>query len=160
MNRFIYLCIVVCFYALQLHAGDNRCERVAQELRDSNTVCCIGYGHSTKKKIAKAQAEEKAKEALLEVLRDSVAKICYHVEVQKDERGDFLSIQYFKKSETPRKFYFHEEGILNDIKIQCKECRRKKDGEYEASCVMSSPTKEFSRASSIVMFQIMMIMFN
>lgn len=156
MKEVLYLCIAVCLYAMPLRAEDNKCEKVVQELKDSNVVCRIGYGQNPKKKKAVAQAELKAKKALLDVLCDSVAQICNHVEVQQDERGEFLSIQYFNKKEIPRKFFFHKEGILNDITIQCRECRRRKDGEYEASCVMSAPKDDFSRASNIVMFQILM----
>lgn len=158
MEKVLYLCIVVCFYAMQLHAEDNKCEKLMQELRDSNTVCCIGYGYSSNKEIAEEQAANKAKKALLEILCDSVAKICYHVEVLQDERGEFLSILYFDKEDYPSKFYFHKEGILNNIIIQCQRCTRKKDRKYEASCVMSAPRKEFSRASNCVMFQILMKM--
>lgn len=94
----------------------------------------------------------------MEVLCDSVANICCHVEVLQDERGEFLSIQYFNEEESPGIFYFHKEGFWNNIIIQCRECTRKKDGSYEASCVMSALKKESPRASDCVMFQILMLM--
>jgi len=158
MNKILYLCIAVCLYAMPMYAENKKCEECVKELSDSNVVCRIGYGYSTKKKEAEAQARNKAKDALLEVLRDSVAKICYRVEVQRDKKEEYLKIKYFRNKDITTKFYFHEEGVLNNIQIHCQECVRKKDGEYEASCVMSAPTKEFSRASDVVMFQILSIM--
>ena len=158
MKRVLYLCIAFCLSAMPLWAESNKCERCVKKLENSNVVCKIGYGHSTNKKIAEAQAERKAKGTLLEVLRDSVAVICYHVEVRRDAEGEYLSIKYFSEEEEGTKYYFHEDGLLNRITIRCRECVRKKNGVYEASCVLSAPKEEFSRASNIVMFQILNIM--
>ena len=158
MKEVFYLCIALCLFTMPLCAESSKCEKCVTELEDSNVVCKIGYGHSTNRKIAKEQAKSKARDALLEVLRDSVAEICRHVEVQSDAEGEYLSIKYFSEEEECTKYYFHEDGFLNHIKTRCREWVRKKDGVYEASCVLSAPKEEFSRASNFVMFQILNIM--
>lgn len=159
MNKFLYLCFTLCFSCMVLHARSSKCEGCVRALRDSNVVCKIAYGYSTDRKKAETQAKNKARRALLKELCDSVAEICHQVEVKRDAEGEYLRIKYFSEEEKGTKYYFHEDGILNHIKIRCRDCvLNKKNGKYEACYVLSAPKEEFSRASDIVMFQILKIM--
>ena len=145
--------------SVSLSAVENRsCTKCAEALNDSVNICKIGYGLSRNKLEAAAMAKIEARDALLDELRDSVALICRQVDVMRDDEGEFLSIKYFNKNETPTKYYFHADNILKNVTILCEECTRNEMREYHACCVLCAPRDDFSRASNIVMFQILGMM--
>lgn len=158
MKRFLYICIALSLSVSVSAVEINHCTECANELNDSATISKIGYGHSRNRSKAVAMAKTEARNALLDVLRDSVAQICYQVEVQRDDDGEFLNIKYFNKKEDPTKYYFWGDSILTDVMIRCEECARDGRHEYKACCVLSAPREDFSRASNIVMFQILRMM--
>ena len=158
--RTILIClgIALCVPIITVHAEQNPCKECATEKTDTINIRKIGYGYSKDRLEAEALAQIAARDSLLEVLRDSVAMICYNVEVMRDTEGDYLNIQYFSKNEKPTKYYFKDDGILTNITVLCKESVREEKKKYKACCVLSAPGGDFSRASNIVMFQILSMM--
>ena len=158
MKRLLCIFIAMLFIMTTLCARQYEKAESVPVQKDTINVVKVGYGHSEKRAKAKALALEAANDSLLLVLRDSVAPICKEVKVCRDEKGEYLQIKFFTNKEQPSKFYFHEEGILNNITVVHKECVRGEDKRYKAECVLSAPREEFSRASNIVMFHILEIM--
>ena len=158
--RTILICIGIALLmsGLTLHAEQNPCMECIAEKTDTINIRKIGYGYSKDRLKAEALAQIAARDSLLEVLRDSVAMICYSVEVKRDAEGDYLRIKYFNKKEKPTKYYFMNDGILTNITVLCQEsvCDEKK--KYKACCVLGAPEKDFSRASNTVMFEILCMM--
>lgn len=147
MKKFLYICIALALSVSVSAVEINHCIECTNELNDSVTISKIGYGHSRNRSEAVAMAKTEARSALLDVLRDSVAQICYLVEVQHDEDGEFLNIKYFNKKEDPTKYYFQGDSILTNVTVRCEECAREGKQEYKACCVLSAPREDFSRAS-------------
>lgn len=158
MKKFIYICVALALSVSVSAVENNHCPECTDELNDSINICKIGFGQSRNKLEAAAMAKIEARDALLEVLRDSVALICCQVEVKRDNDGEFLSIKYFNKKEHPTKYYFREDSILTNVAVRCEECARDGKKEYKACCILSAPREDFSRASNIVMFQILGMM--
>lgn len=127
-----------------------------------DTACVVrtGYGQSESWAKAEAIAQKAARNALLLVLRDSVAVICHEVRVFREGKEEYLQIKYFTDDDPPSKYYFHEDDVLNDITVVNKECVLEKNKRYKARCVLSAPRADFSRASDIVFLRILKILSN
>ena len=148
------------FFMATLCVGQDK--KVEGMSAPNDTTCVIrdGFGQSESRAKAEALALKAARNALLLVLRDSVAVICHEVKVFRDSKDEYLQIKYFNDDEPPTKFYFHENGVLNDITVVHKECVLEKNKRYKARCVLSAPQADFSSASDIVFFQILNILSN
>lgn len=154
---FVYLCFALLFSVRALHAEQNLCRECMEESKDTINIIKMGVGFGKNQSEAESLAQIAARDSLLEELRDSVALICSEVEIKKYADGEYLAIKYFDKNEQPTKYYFREDSILTTTTIMCQQCVREGKKRYKACCVLSAPRAEFSRASNIVMFQILTI---
>lgn len=160
MSRVLYICIMMSFYMTALYARlDVKAEGMSAQ-KDTTCVVKTGYGQSESRAKAEAIAQKAARNALLLVLRDSVAVICHEVRVFREGKEEYLQIKYFTDDDPPSKYYFHEDDVLNDITVVNKECVLEKNKRYKARCVLSAPRADFSRASDIVFLRILKILSN
>ena len=116
-----FICIVMSLFRTVSCAGQNEKTEGLSEPKDTTYVVKTGYGQSESRAKAEALAQKAARNALLLVLRDSVTVICHEVRVFRDAKEEYLQIKYFTDDEPPSKYYFHEDGVLNDITVVHKE---------------------------------------
>ena len=132
------------------------CEQMVQ-MTDS-TISRMGYGCAPTQAEADSMAMSNARRELIELLRDSVAAICYKAEV-RNATEEYIEYQMFSDQAETRQFFFTNEGILVETPVVCRNTYQDKDGKYHSCCVLVAKREELSRGSDIIMFEILQRMF-
>lgn len=132
------------------------CEQMVQ-MTDS-TISCMGYRCAPAQAEADSMAMSNARRELIELLRDSVAAICYRAEV-RNATEEYIEYQMFSDQAETRQFFFTNEGILVETPVVCRNTYQDKDGKCHSCCVLVAKREELSRGSNMVMFEILQRMF-
>lgn len=157
------LIIALLAVAMPLAAQQSRevvceeCEQMVQ-MTDS-TISRMGYGCAPMQAEADSMAMSNARRELIELLRDSVAAICYKAEAVRNAAGEYIEYQMFSDQAETRQFFFTNEGILVETPVVCRNTYQDKDGKYHSCCVLVAKREELSRGSDIIMFEILQRMF-
>lgn len=154
----ILLAAVTSIYAQQSReAVCEACEQTA--LMTDSTICRSGYGCAQTQAEADSIAMNNARVELVNLLRDSIAAICYKAEAVRNDVGEYIEYQLFSDQAVTKQFFFANEGILAETPIVCRNTIQDKEGKYHSCCVLEAKRKELSRGSNMIMFEILQRMF-
>lgn len=129
------------------------CEQAVQ-MTDS-TISRIGNGCAATQQEADSIAFRNARAELVNLLRDSIAEICYKVAVVRKAGEEYIEYQMFSDQPEQKTFFFAQEGILAETPIICRNSIQDKDGRYHSCYVLETKRKELSKGSTIIMFEIL-----
>ena len=162
MRKAILIAILLAA-AMQLVAQQSReavceaCEQTA--LMTDSTICRSGHGCAQTQAEADSIAMSNARGELVNLLRDSIAAICYKAEAVRNDVGEYIEYQLFSDQAVTKQFFFANEGILAETPVICRKTIQDKDGKYHSCCVLAAKRKELSRGSNMIMFEILQRMF-
>lgn len=157
MQKSVFL-IALLAVAMPLAAQQNRevvCEECEQMVQMTDSIISrMGYGCAPTQAEADSMAMSNARRELIELLRDSVAAICYKA-VVRNATEEYIEYQMFSDQAETRQFFFTNEGILVETPVVCRNTYQYKDGKYHSCCVLVAKREELSRGSDIIMFEIL-----
>lgn len=132
------------------------CEACEQAvLETDSTICRLGYGCGKTPAEADSIAMSNARGELVNLLRDSVAAICYKVAVVRNAEEEYLEYQLFRDKAGTKRFFFANEGILAETPVVCQNRYQDGDNRYHSCCVLAARRKELNRGANIIMFEIL-----
>ncbi len=129
------------------------CEQTA--LMTDSTISRMGYGSAATQQEADSIAMSNARGELVNLLRDSIAAICYKAEAVRNAAGEYIEYQMFSDQAVTKQFFLANEGILAETPVVCRNTIQDKEGKYHSCCVLAAKREELSKGSDIIMLEIL-----